>query len=390
MRKRLNEILEPAGYNDLPSRVFDICLAALILVNVFGVVLGSMDVLRTQLASLLGNLRQISLTLFGIEYLLRVWTCPDNASGRFSDPVAGRLRYLTSPLMLIDLLVLLFYYLPVPIKSDLRILRVFRVWTLLRTIRNSWPLQILVSVAGRQWRTVVALVIIMLSLLLLAASLMYTVERQAQPDAFGSIPAALWWAMATFTTVGYGDVIPHTVLGKISGMFIMFIGIAMFAIPTGIIVTGFAQELKRKDFIATWKLVAHVPLFSQLDVQDIAAIADLLHIRTALPGEIIIQQGDTGDAMYFIASGEVEVELEGTPRRLRDGDFFGELALLYKRPRNATVRARTFTELLLLEARDFEAFIESQPRLREYITLAAQKREAQNTGMPAEKDEKPD
>ncbi|MEN8207479.1 MAG: cyclic nucleotide-gated ion channel [Pseudomonadota bacterium] len=273
---------------------------------------------------------------------------------------------------------LLAWYLPLPVVLDLRLLRIFRLLTLLRITRNSRPLQILISVAEREWRTLVALVIVMLSLLLLTASLMYTVEREMQPDAFGNIPAALWWAMSTLTTVGYGDVIPHTLTGKIFGVFIMFFGIAVFAIPTGILVSGFAQEVKRKDFIATWNLVAQVPLFARLNVQEIAAISELLHMRTAIPDEVIFDKGTEGDAMYFIVSGEVGIDLDGKIRILRGGKFFGELALLYKRPRDASARARTFTELLLLEARDFETFMESHHRLRERITHAAHKRQTRD------------
>jgi voltage-gated potassium channel len=173
---------------------------------------------------------------------------------------------------------------------------------------------------------------------------MYTVERETQPDAFGSIPAALWWAMATLTTVGYGDVIPHTVTGKIFGVIIMFTGIAMFAIP----------------------------------IQEIAAISDLLHMRTAVPDEIIFEKGVEGDAMYFIVTGEVEIALAGRTHILHGGKFFGELALLYKRPRDGSARARTYTELLLLEARDFETFLESHTRLREGITQVAEKRRARD------------
>ena len=378
MRKRLYEILEVADYHDLPSRAFDVFLSALILVNLLGVVLGSMDTLQTSLATPLDYLQQVSLALFTLEYLLRVWSCPDHPSGRFRDPFTGRLRYLTSPLMVVDLLVLLAWYLPLPVALDLRLLRIFRLLTLLRITHNSRPLQILVRVAEREWRTVVALVIVMLSLLLLTASLMYTVERETQPDAFGSIPAALWWAMATLTTVGYGDVIPQTVTGKSFGVIIMFIGIAMFAIPTGILVSSFAQEVKRRDFIATWNLVAQVPLFARLNVQEIADISDLLHMRTAVPDEIIFEKGAEGDEMYFIVTGEIEITLEANTRILHGGKFFGELALLYKRPRDGSARARTYTELLLLEARDFETFLEAHPRLREGITRVAEKRRARD------------
>ena len=130
MRKRLYEILAIADYYDLPSRVFDVFLTVLILVNLLGVVLGSMDTLHTRLATPLDYLQQVSLALFTLEYLLRIWSCPDHPSGRFRDPLTGRLRYLTSPLMVVDLLVLLAYYLPLPVVPDLRLLRIFRLLSL--------------------------------------------------------------------------------------------------------------------------------------------------------------------------------------------------------------------------------------------------------------------
>ena len=291
---------------------------------------------------------------------------------------------MARPLMLVDLAVILAFYLPLPVIIDLRILRIFRLLSILRITHYSRPLQILVAVLKHEWRTLLALLTLLVSLLLITAWLMYMVEREAQPDAFGSIPQALWWGMATLTTVGYGDVVPLTTEGKFLGFLIMFIGIGMFAVPTGILVATFIQEVKRKDFVATWNMVAHVPFFSGLTAQEIAGISDLLKLRTSIPGEVIFEKGDEGDAMYFIVSGEVEMSFKSISKAFRGGDFFGEMALLYKRPRDATATAKTFMELLQLEARDFDAFLETHRKLRDRITRVAEERRANDAAKAIE------
>jgi voltage-gated potassium channel len=212
----------------------------------------------------------------------------------------------------------------------------------------------------------------MIVLLTLASTIIYYIERQTQPEAFSSIPKAMWWGMATLTTVGYGDVVPHSATGRVFGIVVMFIGIGMFAVPTGIIVSGFSQEIKRKDFIVTWNLVAHVPSFSQLDAVQIAHICELLRVRTAMLDEVIFREGDEADSMYFIVSGKVEIESKPQSVHLAAGEFFGEFSLIYKRRRTATVIARSFAELLRLDARDFEALLETNQELRERIRAQAE------------------
>ncbi len=376
LRERLHEILDVADYSDVASRVFDIFIVSLIVVNIIGVILESMEPIYSRFGGYLDLLKTVSIGIFSVEYILRVWVCCFHPSGLYKNPIIGRFRYVLSPLMIIDLIVILPYYLVSSLAIDFRILRLFRLLIFLRIINSSRSLQILIAVVRREWKTLLALFLVMGSLLLTSATCIYFIERNAQPEAFASIPHALWWAMATLTTVGYGDIVPVSAAGKVFGVFIMFIGIGSFAIPTGMLVSSFSQEIKRKDFVATWNLVAQVPSFSRLNAQEIAGIIDLLTLRTAMPGEIIIRKGELGDSMYFIVAGEIEVNLKPKPKRLRGGDFFGELALLYKTSRSATVSARTFVELLQLEARDFETLLESNQQLRNRITAEAEERRA--------------
>ena len=121
-------------------------------------------------------------------------------------------------------------------------------------------------------------------------------EKEAQPEAFSSIPAAMWWGLATLTTVGYGDVTPVTPVGKVFGAFIMVLGIAMFALPAGILATGFANEIRKREFVVTWRMVAAVPFFSILDALRISEIANLLEVRVVPPGNVVVHKGDKADS----------------------------------------------------------------------------------------------
>ena len=167
-----------------------------------------------------------------------------------------------------------------------------------------------------------------LIVLFVSSAAMFVIERGVQPAAFGTMPEVLWWAVVTLTTTGYGDKVPLTYLGHLLGSFVMICGIATFGLWTGILATGFAAESRRRNFIQTWDLVSKVPFFQSLDPSAIAEITHLLR-RLEVPGNTaVIRRGRAGDCMYFIADGEVQVDVKPTPVRLGKGAFFGELALL--------------------------------------------------------------
>lgn len=210
--------------------------------------------------------------------------------------------------------------------------------------------------------------------LLAAAALAYLFERRAQPEAFGSIPAALWWAIATLTTTGYGDVVPHTLLGRLLAGVVMVGGILVFALWAGILATGYAEETRRRAFLQTWDLVAKVPFFHDVGASVIAEVTRLLRPRDFPARAFIIRRGEQGDCMYFIVSGEVEVRLRPESRRLKAGDFFGEVALLTGGPRTATVVAATPCTLLSLDIVHFRELLARQPELARAIREEAARR----------------
>jgi len=209
---------------------------------------------------------------------------------------------------------------------------------------------------------------------LVAASLMHLAEGKIQPDKLGTIPDALWWAVVTLGTIGYGDVVPITPLGKLVATGTIFIGLIMIALPVGIIANAFSEQIHRRDFIVTWGMIARVPLFAELDASEIADIMGLLRAQVVQAGETIVRAGDPAHSMYFVAAGEVEVALKKERLRLGVGQFFGEVAVLRRARRSATAVATTRTNLLVLAAQDLLALMKRDPRIAQRIEDVVEKR----------------
>jgi voltage-gated potassium channel len=250
-----------------------------------------------------------------------------------------------------------------------------------------WMFKVVPGIPGlRQLRRVLVLesgpllsvLVIFLIVLFLASVAEYYVERDIQPSGFGSVPAALWWAVATLTTTGYGDVVPITPFGRLIAAAVMICGLGVFGLWTGILATGFAAETRRDNFLKTWESVSKVPFFAALGP---AAIADVTHmLRTIdLPARTtIIRKGQVGDCMYFIASGEVEVDLPGKRVTLADGAFFGEMALLGNNLRSANITTTRVSKLLVLDLVDFRLLMARHPDLAETIDAEAKRRVLEN------------
>jgi voltage-gated potassium channel len=250
-----------------------------------------------------------------------------------------------------------------------------------------WMLKVVPGIPGlRQLRRVLVLesgpllsvLVIFLMVLFLASVAEHFLERELQPAAFGSVPAALWWAVATLTTTGYGDVVPVTPLGRLLAAVVMICGLGVFGLWTGILATGFAAETRRDNFLKTWESVSKVPFFAALGP---AAIADVTHmLRTMdLPSRtMIIRKGQAGDCMYFIADGEVEVDLPGKKVVLGEGAFFGEMALLGNNLRSANITTTRVSKLLVLDLVDFRMLMARHPDLAETIDAEARRRALEN------------
>jgi len=248
VKKRIYQILEVADKDDMLSRIFDISIMILIFLNVIAVMLETIDSLSAQYSTLFKYFELVSVIIFTIEYLLRIITCT-SAESYDNHPVKYRIRFACTAFALIDLAAILPFYLPMIITVDLRFIRAIRLFRLFRLFklgRYSDSVQIFTDVIRNKKEELVITAAVGAILLVLASSLMYYVEHENQPEVFSSIPASMWWGVATLTTVGYGDVYPVTILGKMLGAVIAILGIGMFALPAGILGGGFVEAIEKK------------------------------------------------------------------------------------------------------------------------------------------------
>lgn len=246
LRQRTHEVLDVSSPHDKTGRIIDICLITLIAFNVFAVIIVTLPGLDQSWLNLLYWFEVFSIFIFSVEYILRLWSAVDDDEIDYSHPVLGRLRYMLTPMALIDLFVILPFYLGFFVQFDLRFLRVLRLLRIFKLTRYSSSMTLLLNVLREEGRTIGAAMFVLMLMLVLTASLTYLAEHKVQPEAFGSIPAAMWWAVITMTTVGYGDVVPVTVWGKIMGAGIGILGIGMVALPAGLLSSGFSNELHRR------------------------------------------------------------------------------------------------------------------------------------------------
>lgn len=361
LRARIHEVIESTQPGNGIGVWFDRFLIVLIVTNVIAVILETVDQISEAYSDFFFVFELFSVAIFSIEYLMRLWTIVDGPNANFRAPVAGRLRYALTPMALIDIAAILPFYLSVFIGIDLRFMRVFRLLRLLKLTRYSTAMHMLGATLYTQRRALLAALMIVFMTLILTSSVIYLFEKDAQPEAFGSIPEAMWWGLATLTTVGYGDIYPITLVGKIFGSIVMILGIGIFALPVGILATGFAEEIRKREFVASWRMVASVPFFAFLDALKISEIADLLELKRVPADFLIINEGDPADAIYFISIGQVDVELSSGPITLGAGDFFGEIALLKECKRTASVRSISPCELMVLSVHDFQALLRANP-----------------------------
>ena len=243
MRQQLFELLEAHEKSKPLARAIDLGLIALITVNIISVILESVDSIAESYGDVFYYVELISVIIFSVEYIARVWISVDME--KFKDSKYPRLAYMCSPIALIDLVAILPFYLTIFFAMDLRFLRVLRLLRIFKLTRYSSAMSMLLNVFREESSAFFAGFFILFVLLILTASGAYLVEQEAQPEKFGSIPAAMWWAVATLTTVGYGDVTPVTLAGKVFGTLVTIIGIGMAALPAGILASGLADQLRR-------------------------------------------------------------------------------------------------------------------------------------------------
>ncbi|GAB2559482.1 ion transporter [Spirosoma areae] len=257
LRKSLYRILETsAGKRRGISLLFNVVLIIIITLNAIAIVLHTVPDYNKQFAQLFLDFELFSVIFFSIEYVLRVWVCVEN--DKYQHPVWGRVRYIISTNALIDLLAIFPFYFSL-FATDLgvvRILRLFRIFRLFRISRYSQAFRMIQHVVAEKKEELILSTTLVIFMLIIISSVMYYVEHPAQPGKFSSIPATMWWGVTAMTTVGYGDIHPITPLGKFLGGISAIMGIGLFALPTGILVSGFNEHIRsRKE--PTQRLCPH-------------------------------------------------------------------------------------------------------------------------------------
>lgn len=367
LRQRIYEVTETGHGESWASRIFDGFIVILILLNVAAFIAETVPHLRAEWSREFHYFEVISVAIFTVEYLLRLWTAVEVPYLSRTAPWRARLKFATQPASLIDLAAILPFYLGELVAIDLRVLRTLRLLRFLKLSRYSPAMYTLIRVLSNERRALLGAGLLLSAALLFSATLMYYIEGEAQPEKFGSVPDAAWWAIATLTTVGYGDAAPITPFGKLIGGFTMITGLCILALPVAIISTGFALELQRRDFVITWSLMSRVPLLARLDAKEAAEIMPLLQAHNLPPNFEVVKKGAPSDALYFIASGRAETRTDQGERVYNVGDVFGVAAMFDEGVHRDAVTTLSKCRLLKLQRDDFYRLASKQPHIASHI-----------------------
>lgn len=375
LRARVSRWLAP----DSPLPAARRMRALEVLLNLMGIVsvaVGTLTDVPPWARTLSAVVTGLVAIFFLLEYLLRLWVAPELARWRFKPPAQARWRWAASWVGVVDLLAVLpaLAALTGGARLGAESAAVFVLLWVLKLATRSSGVSLIARVIRNERSSLGAAAALFLIVLFAAATIAHWVEGETQPAHFGSIPAALWWAVVTLTTTGYGDVVPQSVWGRMLGGLLMLTGIVVMALLAGILATGFAEEVRRREYLRIWDLVARVPFFAQLDAIAIADIVGRLRTASFKTGATVFHHGSPGDAMYFLVSGSVRVQLGPRSKVLREGEFFGEMALIERKPRSAEVVALEPCSLLVLDVAAFYQLAGQQPELMHAFKAEARRR----------------
>jgi voltage-gated potassium channel len=372
-RRRLYLIMDQSAEVGWLSASVDWFLISIIVATLVATVMQSVPTVAARHGRLFETIEYVAMAVFSMEYALRLWVAAEHPPWRRLGAARAALRWSVSPAGLLDLAAILPFWLSF-LSTDLRIVLVLRLIRFFKLGRYSPAMRSLLEALYSERRALFGCFVILCGATLMAAALMHLAEGAVQPEKFGTIPDAMWWAIVTLGTVGYGDAVPMTAVGRLIGGVTIFAGLLMVALPVGIVATAFASEVHKRDFVVTWGLLARVPLFSQLSATQIADVMKILRAQKVEKGAVIVRRGEPAHSMYLIVDGEVEIRLRHRHVQLSAGDFFGEIAALRQSRRSATVQALTPTRLLALDASDLHGLMDREPQIASRIWEAAQAR----------------
>ncbi|MGD0866736.1 MAG: cyclic nucleotide-gated ion channel [Rhizomicrobium sp.] len=350
---------------------FEIFLIVLITANALAVTIESIPAIGNGYRDLFSAFEVVSVAIFTIEYILRIWTAPEDP--RYSGgAIKGRLRMMLHPYMLIDLIAIVPAYAAIFMPTvDLRILRLFRLFRLLKIARYSPAVSTLMHVLSSERRALFGTLLLMLCVMSIMAESMYIAEGRVQPTVFGDLPECMYWAIVTLTTVGYGDKVPITGIGKLIAGITAIFGLGLFALPVGIIASGFMGEIHRRDFVVTTAMLSRIPVFANLDTEVLGELMIVLRSQVVTEHMPVVEAGETANAMYFVVSGQAKAEGGARAAILGPGEFFGGDAVLTSQPYDTTIFAHTPMRLLALSRQDMIVLLRKFPKLKRHLERAS-------------------
>ena len=367
-RQATYSVLEEGQMETAGSRIVEGLVVTLIIANVVAVALETVPSIDRPYQRFFTAFEYFSIAAYTIEYIARVWSSVEDPRIAALGPLQGRLAFVLRPLMIVDFLAFAPSYFQFLI--DLRALRIFRLLRLVKLARYSQALPALLGVLYAQRSALFASFILTLCVMCVSGELMHIAEGPIQPNVFGNMPDSMYWAITTLTTVGYGDKVPITPLGKLIAGFTMVTGLLLFALPIGILANGFVSDLNRRQFAITWSMLKRQPLFAGLDVQAVTEILNALSAKLAREHTQIAVTGQAANVLYLIASGSASREGKDESYELEPGDIFGEESLEVGANFESTITARSEMRLLVLAGDDLRRLARKYPQLGRRIAHA--------------------
>lgn len=374
LRQWTHTVLEEGQSDSRAGLVIELLLVALIVANVIAVALETIPSVYGKFGPLFTGFEKMSLVAYGLEYLARVWSSVEDPRIAVRGAWHGRTMFVLRPLMVIDFLAFAPSILGLFLGFDFRVLRIFRLFRLLKLARYSQALQALLSVLLAERSSLFASFILLLSTVCFCGELMHLAEGTAQPHAFGTMPNAMYWAITTLATVGYGDLTPVTPLGKFIAGLTMAVGIAMFALPVGIIANGFVTGLSRRRFAVTWTMLRRQPLFQGFDIDALSAVLEALTASVVREHAQITVAGRDADTFYLVVAGRACLENGGKTQEIGAGGTIGAESYVHEAIYEETVTAETDLRVLALPADELRRLCRKYPLLRERVETALVRR----------------
>jgi voltage-gated potassium channel len=362
-------ILEEGQTEGGISRAVEYVLIALIVSNTLAVILETVPALYNGYRTFFSAFEQFTVYAFAVEYFARLWSAPEDPRIGSNSGFRGRLRFAMRPMMVVDFLSFAPYFLFTALGGaiDLRALRVLRLLRLLKIARYSQAMPALLGVLYAERRALFGAFILLIFTVCVSAEVMHVIEGPGQPDKFGTLPGAMYWAITTLTTVGYGDETPITWMGKLWAGITMVTGLVLFALPVGIIATGFVNGLHKREFTISWSMVKRQPLFDGLDVEAIRHILDTMGASVMQDHTRITVTGQNANMFYLVISGRAHVEDESGEWDVEAGDIIGEESLNDHATYTRTVWARTEMRMMNLLGEDLRRLARKYPVLGQRI-----------------------